>query len=117
VQETCRSWLAKLETLEGKPVNTSLYSLLIPFENMGKMGFSVEFGVIKAGEESRMLHLIEVMFASIGKIGQLSWPASLAKDLHLGSEQTEFEQLSANLADQRENVSVFVLRRQRWRGK
>jgi tryprostatin B 6-hydroxylase len=72
---------------------------------MGKMGYSADFGTVKAGGEDRMLHLIEVSFKAIGQIGQLSWPIALSKDLNLSPEQTEFETLACELADEREKAS------------
>ncbi|KAH8799714.1 cytochrome P450 [Xylogone sp. PMI_703] len=101
-REVAHTWLNKVASLEGQPINTSLYSLLIPFDNMGKMGYSTDFGTVKVGKEDRMLHLIECTFAAFGKLGQLSWPVALAKEFNLSPEQTEFEQLACKLADERE---------------
>lgn len=108
-REVSHTWLDKVASLEGQPIDTSLYSLLIPFDNMGKMGYSTDFETVKAGKEDRMLHLIETTFSAFGKLGQLSWPVALAKDLNLSPEQTEFEQLAARLADEREKVSRLLL--------
>ena len=73
---------------------------------MGKMGYSTDFGTIKAGKADRMLYLIEVSFAAIGNIGQLTWPIAISKDLDLSPEQTEFEQLACRVADEREKVML-----------
>ncbi|RFU25190.1 hypothetical protein B7463_g11145, partial [Scytalidium lignicola] len=101
-REVTHTWLDKIVTLEGQPIDTSLYSHLIPFDNMGKMGYSTDFGTLKAGKEDRMLHLIECTFSAFGKLGQLSWPVAIAKDLNLSPEQTEFENLACKVADERE---------------
>jgi len=101
-------WLEKLQELEGKPVNTTLYSLLIPFENMGRMGFSKTFGAIKAGKENRMLHSMEVTYGSVGKLGQLGWPLMLLQDLGVSGPHTEFESLTIQLADERMAVCVVA---------
>ncbi len=103
-QETTQDWLDKLVSLKGEPVDTSLYSLLIPFDNMGKAGYSTDFGTVKAGKEDRMIHLIEVMFASIGALGQLTWPIAVAQALNLTPEQDEFDQLATKLAEERIRV-------------
>ncbi|KAH8812322.1 cytochrome P450 [Xylogone sp. PMI_703] len=101
-REVMHEWLDKLRSLNGQPIDTSLYSLSIPFENMGRMGFSKKFGSIKEGKETPMLHLIEVTFASLGKLGQMSWPLVLIGALGLAGDHMQFEKLACELADQRE---------------
>lgn len=76
---------------------------------MGKVGYSTDFGTIKSGNADRMLHLIEVSFAAIGNIGQLTWPIALSKDLDLSAEQREFEGLACRIADEREKVTWLNL--------
>ncbi|KAK0671599.1 putative cytochrome P450 E-class, group I [Cercophora samala] len=100
-REVCHRWLAKIASFDGRPINTSLFSLLIPFDHMGKVGFSHEFKSIEAGEENRMLHLLETLFGQFGRTGELSWPLSIAKDLNLGRESAEFDRLTMEMADRR----------------
>ncbi|KAK4171110.1 putative cytochrome P450 E-class, group I [Triangularia setosa] len=100
-REVCHTWLDKIASFDGAPINTSLFSLLIPFDHMGKVGFSYEFRSIDAGKENRMLHLLESLFGQFGKTGELSWPLSIAKDLNLGKEAAEFDELTIEMADRR----------------
>ncbi|KAK5651342.1 hypothetical protein OQA88_12575 [Cercophora sp. LCS_1] len=100
-REICHTWLAKLAALEGKPINTSLFSLLITFDHMGKIGFSHDFGTIEAGKENRMLDLLEVMFGQIGQLGELVWPVALMKSLGVGGDAAEFDELTRQMADRR----------------
>ena len=95
--------------MEGKPVDTTLYSLLIPFENMGRMGFSKSFGSIQAGKEDRMLHCLEVTYGSVGQLGQLSWPLVLLQDLGVSGPHTEFESLAMKMTDERIAVGRLPL--------
>ncbi|KAK4205494.1 putative cytochrome P450 E-class, group I [Triangularia verruculosa] len=103
-REVCHTWLEKIASFKGAPVNTSLFSLLIPFDHMGKVGFSHEFRSVEAGEENRMLHLLESLFGQFGRTGELCWPLSIAKDLNLGKEAAEFDQLTMEMADRRAAV-------------
>lgn len=69
---TIRDWFSKLESLQGSPLNISLYSMLISFDNMGRVGYSKEWGVIKAGHANNMLSLLEVLTRLAGKLGQIT---------------------------------------------
>lgn len=101
-REVCHTWLDKLSAVDGQPINSSLFSLLIGFDHMGKIGFSHEFHTIEEGRENRMLHLLESMFGQMGKLGELVWPLAILKDLNIGGEAAEFERLGRQLATQRE---------------
>lgn len=61
-REVCHIWLKKVSEFKGAPINTSLFSLLVSFDNMGKVDFSLEFGTLEAGKEDLMLNLLETMF-------------------------------------------------------
>jgi cytochrome P450 family 628 len=76
--------------------------MLLSFDNMGKMGFSKDFRTTQAGTENRMLTLLEISFGSIAKLGQLTWPVAIAKQLDLSAEQRDFENLASGLANERE---------------
>jgi hypothetical protein len=75
---------------------------------MGKMGYSIDFGVVKTGKTDRMLHLIENFLTGIANIGQITWPIALAKKLDISAEQKEFEGLASRLAEDREKVSKAI---------
>lgn len=100
-REVCHTWLAKVASFNGKPIDTSLFSLLIPFDHMGKVGFSHQFRSIEAGKEHRMLHLLESMFGKIGQMGELTWLLSIAQNLKLSKTAAEFDQLTMLMADRR----------------
>lgn len=102
-------WLNKLSSLEGKPVNTSLFSLLIPFDNIGKVGYSYEFGLITKGQENRYLECLESVFGAGGQLGQADWPMGIAKALDLSKEQIEADKLGIQLVDDRIQVSQVLL--------
>lgn len=87
--------------MEGLPVNTSLYSLLIPFDNIGKVGYSHDFGLVKAGKENHYLALLESVFGMAGKMGQSTWPLAIANALRLNKEQREADVLGAQMLDER----------------
>ncbi|KAL7787138.1 cytochrome P450 [Trichoderma ceciliae] len=101
-RETVYEWLEKLASVEGQSVNTSLYSLLIPFENMGRMGFSVNFGSIKAGKEDPMLHFLEETLGSIAKLGSMWWPIALINFIGGSSDHVGFQKLTCQMVDRRE---------------
>jgi len=108
VRETARDWLAKLAECaeEARSVDISLFSLLIAFENMGRVGFSKVWGGVRAGKESRLLYLIEFLFGQIAALGSsLNWPVPLAKAVNLDSRQAEFEALVMKTTDERLEVS------------
>lgn len=106
-REVCHTWLNKLASTEGTSINTSLFSLLITFDHMGKIGFSHEFGTIEAGKENKMLDLLEVMFGQFGRLGELVWPVALMQSLGVGGDAAEFDELTREMADRRTKVSFF----------
>ncbi|KXX76972.1 Tryprostatin B 6-hydroxylase [Madurella mycetomatis] len=100
-REVVHQWLQKLASSRGQPIDTSLFSLLITFDNMGKVGYSHDFNTIETGKENRMLHLLEVTFGQVAALGELCWPLALLQSLNVGGESAEFEQLARTLADER----------------
>jgi hypothetical protein len=103
---TIRDWLSKLESLQGSPLDISLYSELISFDNMGRVGYSKEWGVIKAGHANNMLSLLDVLTRPSGKLGRVAWLRAVGFQLKLSKEFREFEKLSKVTIDVRENVST-----------
>ena len=104
-REICKTWLKKAASFNGQPINTSLFSLLVTFDHMGRVGFSQNFRTIEAGEEHRMLDLIEVLFGQLGQLGELSWPLALLQSLGVGGDAAEFDALACKMADRRDTVS------------
>ncbi|UKZ52617.1 hypothetical protein TrVGV298_006398 [Trichoderma virens] len=104
-REVVYEWLGKMASLQGQRVNTSLYSLLIPFENMGRMGFSINFGSIQNGKEDPMLHYLEETLGSIGKLGAMWWPIALLNSIGGSRDHVEFQKLACRMVDKREKVA------------
>ncbi|EHK47065.1 hypothetical protein TRIATDRAFT_194962 [Trichoderma atroviride IMI 206040] len=105
-REVVYEWLEKLESLQGQPINTSLYSALIPFDNMGRMGFSVNFGSIKAGKENPMLHYLEVTLGTLAKLGMIWWPIALLQAFGSSNDHINFQKLACQMVDKRREVAT-----------
>ncbi|GAB1318032.1 Cytochrome P450 E-class, group IV [Madurella fahalii] len=102
-RDVVHQWLRKLASSQGQPIDTSLFSLLITFDNMGKVGYSHDFNTLEAGKENRMLHLLELMFGQIAALGEVCWPLSVLQGLNVGGEAAEFDELARTMADRRAN--------------
>ncbi|KAJ3960404.1 hypothetical protein N0V92_002941 [Colletotrichum tropicale] len=96
-----RAWLGRIEEVEGKPIDTALYAKLIPFDNMGRVGFSHNFGTVQDGRDDRMLELIETSFKLAARMGGISWPLMLLSSIPRFGMVKEFEGLGARLVDER----------------
>ena len=103
-----KDWLDKIESYGGNPINTSLFAVLIPFDNIGKVAYSTNFGSVKAGKDLPMLSLIETLFKTIGTLGHLDWPLPFTASLNLGKEQIEFEEIAVRMIDERDNVRTIL---------
>lgn len=103
-EATARDWLKRLEEVAGagQAVDISLSSLLISFDNMGRVGFSREFGLVTAGKESHYLGLIEWLFGSIAVLGSsFSWPVPIAQALNIDPRQRQLEEAAMHEANLR----------------
>ncbi|KAF6830293.1 L-ornithine-N5-monooxygenase [Colletotrichum plurivorum] len=100
-RKVLRTWLARLDEVGSKPVDTSRYAKLIPFDNMGRVAFSRDFGTVKDSREDRMLDLIEITFKLAARMGQTPWPLVFLAGLPRFGMQKEFEALGARLIDER----------------
>ncbi|KAK1757195.1 Tryprostatin B 6-hydroxylase [Echria macrotheca] len=100
-REVCHAWLSKLQTASASrdELDTSLFSLLITFDNMGKIGFGHEFGTVAAGRENRMLRLLEVMFGQVAGLGELAWPIAVMQGFGVGGDAAEFDELARGMAE------------------
>ncbi|KXH31815.1 L-ornithine-N5-monooxygenase [Colletotrichum simmondsii] len=96
-----RTWLSRLEEVQGKPINASHYAKLIPFDNMGRVGYGRDFGTVRDGREDRMLDLIETTFKLGARLGQTPWPLVFLAKLPRMGMQKEFEDLGVRLVDER----------------
>lgn len=101
-----KDWLDKIESYGGAPINTSLFAVLIPFDNIGKVAYSTNFGSVRTGRDLPMLSLIETLFKTIGTLGHLDWPLPLTADLGLGKEQIQFEDIAVRMIDERDKVRM-----------
>lgn len=105
-RDTVKDWLEKIESHGGNPINTSLFAVLIPFDNIGKVAYSTDFGSVRVGKDLPMLSLIETLFKTIGTLGHLDWPLPLTADLGLGKEQAQFEDIAVRMIDERDKVCI-----------
>ena len=95
-------WLQVLHRRGGEAIDTSLYSLLLAFDNMGRVGFSKDFGALEVGEKNRMLEMLEITFRTFSKTGHMAWPFGVVMALPPMGFQKEFEALGVSLVDERE---------------
>ena len=105
-----RAWLGRLEALDRAPLEISEAVLLVAFDNMGKIGFTKEFGTVASGKPVRWLNLMSALFTSVARLGGVAWPILIAKSLGdsaMGSIQ-EFSAISAATAEDRLKVSAEV---------
>lgn len=104
-REVCQTWLEKIDSFNGGPINTSLFSLLITFDHMGKVGYSHDFGTIMAGKENRMLHMLELLFGQAGQMGELVWPIAFMQSAGVPGAGDELDALTEKVAQER--IKVF----------
>lgn len=108
IRETAQDWLKKMGQLskEGKNVNTTLYSSLLIFDTMGRIGFSKSFGLLEKGEPNPMFSLLEWIFETIATIGvSFSWPVTLVRAMKLDAREDQLESLTEELLQERMAVS------------
>lgn len=90
-------------------MDIALWSLLISFDNMGRVGFSRHWGLVRDGRHNHMLTLLEATFKPIGKMGRIQWPLSIITQLKLADDVAKFAELANEVMDERANVSLDVL--------
>jgi hypothetical protein len=71
---------------------------------MGRMGFSANFGSIKAGKEDPMLHYLEVTLGFIAKLGLIWWPIALLQAFGTSHDHIQFQKLACQMVDRRKQV-------------
>jgi hypothetical protein len=99
-----RTWLDRLASIDGAPVEVTKAMLLVAFDNMGKIGFTKEFGSITKGEGTRWLNLLSALFEQLARLGGLPWPVLVAKTFGDLGEVTELSNISAEMAEDRLQV-------------
>ncbi len=108
VRKSAVKWLAKLESANEEPIDSTVSSKLLTFDNMGRIGFSKDFGLTEIGKQSHMLRLLEATFKPMALLGALFWPLAIARDLGLDTDMREFENLSKTMVDERQAVGALV---------
>ncbi|KAK1976881.1 L-ornithine-N5-monooxygenase [Colletotrichum cereale] len=96
-----RTFISRLGELEGTSVDATLYAMLIPFDNMGRVGYGRDFGTVRDGREDRMLALIEASFKTMAWLGLAMWPMAVMARLPRFGMMGEFEELGIRLVDER----------------
>ncbi|KAF7547929.1 hypothetical protein G7Z17_g7386 [Cylindrodendrum hubeiense] len=96
-------WLAKVDELNGQPINWTLFASLISFDITGHVGFSVDFGGVRAGKKDVHQQYIQSLFKMMADAGQQPWLITLSKRLPLpaSSDLVGFENLARRLVAQR----------------
>lgn len=75
---------------------------------MGRMGFSVSFGSIKAGKENPMLHYLEVTLGTLAKLGLIWWPIALLQAFGSSKDHVNFQKLACQMVDKRREVGTAI---------
>lgn len=105
IKSSVEDWLSQIASNEGSPMEISHWALLFVFDVMGKVGYSEEWGAVKDGRPNTTLHLLEVIFTPLGRLGRWIWPISWVVDTGLGNEEREaFERWSNGLLAARQKV-------------
>ncbi|KAH8883039.1 cytochrome P450 [Thozetella sp. PMI_491] len=101
--EVTRDWMDTLSRASQlkQPVNTSHYALLVSFDNIGKAGYSEEFGTVKSGTTPPLFNIMETCFKAAGQLGQLAWPLGILNSLGLDKDSVEFGNHTVRLVDKR----------------
>lgn len=100
-----RTWLDRLHNLDGAPIEITEAVLLVAFDNMGKVGFTKEFGTTSTGKGVRWLNLLNAAFGRIARLGGVPWPILIVKSVGLLGDIQEFNDISAATAEDRMKVS------------
>lgn len=105
-RKVVRTWLDRLDTLDGAPIEITKAMLLVAFDNMGKLGFSKEFGAVASGEGVKWLDLLDVLLSSVARLGGMPWPILVAKSIGQLGDIQEFSNISAGMAEDRLKVGL-----------
>ncbi|KAB5513415.1 cytochrome P450 [Coniochaeta sp. 2T2.1] len=75
--------------------------LLVAFDNIGKVGFSREFGTTTEGEGTKWLDHLEAFFTLVARLGGLPWPPLIVKSTGVMGDVTELEKISVDIVEDR----------------
>lgn len=75
---------------------------------MGRMGFSANFGSVKAGKENPMLQYLEVTLGTLAKLGMIWWPIALLQVFGGSKDHINFQKLACQMVDQRREVGTAI---------
>ena len=100
-----RTWLERLDSLDGAPVEITKAMVLVAFDNMGKIGFSKDFGTVTTGQGVKWLALLSSLFKQGADIAMVAWPILIANNSFgkLG-DIAEFGKISAEMSADRFQV-------------
>jgi hypothetical protein len=99
-----QTWLDKLASSNGEPIEMKQNLALLAFDHMGLLGFSKNFASLSAGKGVRWLHLLDVVLGPIETLGGVIWPLLIAKNLKLSKKSVEFDQISIDMTEERLKV-------------
>jgi len=100
VRRVVHEWLAKIKG--NATLDTSLFSVLIGMEVGGQVGYSKELGVVKAGKQNTLQHLLEQLFGGVSALGHLAWPIFLVQGLGYKGDLGRFEQAVIAMTEEKE---------------
>ncbi|KAB5570125.1 cytochrome P450 [Coniochaeta sp. 2T2.1] len=96
-----RTWLERLSSLDGAPVEITNAMLLVAFDNMGKIGFSKEFGTVTTGQGVKWLALLSSFLRQGAGLAMVTWPLLIIDSVGEFGEVAEFSRISAEMHEDR----------------
>lgn len=99
-----RTWLERLDSLDGAPVEITKAMVLVAFDNMGKIGFSKDFGTVTTGQGVKWLALLSSLFKQGADIAMVAWPILIANSFGKFGDIAEFGKISAEMSADRFQV-------------
>jgi cytochrome P450 family 628 len=96
-------WLSKVDEFKGQPLDWSLFASLMTFDMTGRIGFSHDFGGLRAGKRSPIQTHIQALFRNLSTTGQVPWLVSMLQrsNLPINEDITAFEKLAKTLVRER----------------
>src|SRR5688500_11972472 len=85
----------------------TLYSVLVPLDAIGDVGYSKDFGTIMAGSHFGLIDQVEAFFRTVAVLGYLTWPLALIQDFGLDKTHRKFQRTAASLVNERDVVRAL----------